>query len=69
MTYAGNLETLQPVMHHGNFKFFKGDIDDHDFVYNLFETEKTDILVNYAAESHVARSILELELFLRENIV
>lgn len=69
LTYAGNLETLQPVMYHDNFKFVKGDIANRDFVYKLFETEKPDIVVNFAAESHVDRSILEPELFLKTNII
>lgn len=69
LTYAGNLETLQPAMHHSNFKFVKGDIADRDFVYKFFETERPDIVVNFAAESHVDRSILEPELFLRTNII
>lgn len=69
LTYAGNLETLQLAMQHSNFKFVKGDIADRDFVYKLFETEKPDIVVNFAAESHVDRSILEPELFLRTNII
>lgn len=69
LTYAGNLETLQPVMQYDNFKFVKGDIADRDFVYKIFETEKPDIVVNFAAESHVDRSILEPELFLRTNII
>lgn len=69
LTYAGNLETLQTAMQHDNFKFVKGDIADRDFVYKLFETEKPDIVVNFAAESHVDRSILEPELFLKTNII
>ncbi len=69
LTYAGNLETLQPAMQHDNFKFVKGDIADRDLVYNIFETEKPDIVVNFAAESHVDRSILEPELFLKTNII
>ncbi len=69
LTYAGNLETLQPAMQYDNFKFVKGDIADRDFVYKIFETEKPDIVVNFAAESHVDRSILEPELFLRTNII
>lgn len=69
LTYAGNLETLQTAMQHDNFKFGKGDIADRDFVYKLFETEKPDLVVNFAAESHVDRSILEPELFLRTNII
>lgn len=69
LTYAGNLQTLQLAMQHSNFKFVKGDIADRDFVYKLFETEKPDIVVNFAAESHVDRSILEPELFLKTNII
>lgn len=69
LTYAGNMETLQPATNHDNFKFVKGDIADRTFVYKLFETEKPDIVVNFAAESHVDRSILEPELFLRTNII
>lgn len=69
LTYAGNLQTLQLAMQHSNFKFVKGDIAERDFVYKLFETERPDIVVNFAAESHVDRSILEPELFLRTNII
>lgn len=69
LTYAGNLETLQLAMTNDNFKFVKGDIADRDFIYKLFAAEKPDIVVNFAAESHVDRSILEPELFLRTNII
>ena len=69
LTYAGNLETLQSAMQHDNFKFVKGDIVDRAFVYELFAAEKPDIVVNFAAESHVDRSILEPELFLKTNII
>lgn len=69
LTYAGNLETLQPAIKHDNFKFVKGDIANRYFVYKLFEIEKPDIVVNFAAESHVDRSILEPELFLKTNII
>ena len=69
LTYAGNMETLEPVMAAPNFKFVKGDIADRDFVYQLFEVEKPDIIVNFAAESHVDRSITNPELFLRTNIM
>ncbi len=69
LTYAGNLETLQSAMQHDNFSFVKGNIADRVFVYELFETEKPDIVVNFAAESHVDRSILEPELFLKTNII
>lgn len=69
LTYAGNLSSLKNAMEQPNFKFVKGDIADRDFVYNLFEAEKPDIVVNFAAESHVDRSILEPELFLKTNVI
>lgn len=69
LTYAGNLETLEPVMNNKNFKFIKGDIADRSFIYNLFETERPDIIVNFAAESHVDRSIEDPEIFLKTNIL
>lgn len=69
LTYAGNLETLEPVMDKDNFKFVKGDIADRDFVYKLFEEEKPDVVVNFAAESHVDRSITDPGIFLQTNVV
>lgn len=69
LTYAGNLETLEVAMKNPKFKFVKGDIADRKFVYDLFETEKPDIIVNFAAESHVDRSIENPEIFLRTNII
>ncbi|MEG1151067.1 MAG: GDP-mannose 4,6-dehydratase, partial [Malacoplasma sp.] len=57
LTYAGNLETLKPVEGKKNYKFVHGDIADRPFVFDLFEKEKFDIIVNFAAESHVDRSI------------
>ncbi|NME35234.1 MULTISPECIES: dTDP-glucose 4,6-dehydratase [Fusobacterium] len=69
LTYAGNLETLAPVMENKNFKFVKGDIADREFVYNLFEEEKPDIIVNFAAESHVDRSIEDPGIFLQTNVI
>ena len=69
LTYAGNLETLEPIMHKSNFKFVKGDITDRHFVNQLFENEKFDIVVNFAAESHVDRSIENPEVFLKTNIL
>ncbi|MGE1061022.1 dTDP-glucose 4,6-dehydratase [Megasphaera paucivorans] len=69
LTYAGNRETLAPVMDNSHFAFIKGDIADRAFVYHLFEVEKPDVLVNFAAESHVDRSIIDPEIFLRTNIM
>lgn len=67
LTYAGNLDTLQPVM--DKIKFVKDDIADRNAVYELFETEKPDVVVNFAAESHVDRSIENPEIFLVTNIL
>ena len=69
LTYAGNLETLEPIIHQSNFKFVKGDITNRTFVNDLFEQEKFDIVVNFAAESHVDRSIENPEIFLKTNIL
>ena len=57
LTYAGNLSTLAPVMDKPNFRFCKTDICDREAIYQLFEEEHPDIVVNFAAESHVDRSI------------
>lgn len=69
LTYAGNLSTLEPVMDNPNFRFVKLDICDREGVYKLFEAEKPDIVVNFAAESHVDRSIENPEIFLQTNIL
>ena len=69
LTYAGNLETLQPVMDRENFRFVRGDVADRSVVFPLFEQEKFDIVVNFAAESHVDRSIEDPGIFLRTNIL
>ena len=69
LTYAGNLETLEIALKNPKFKFVKGDIADRKFVYDLFEKEKPDIIVNFAAESHVDRSIENPEIFLQTNVI
>ena len=69
LTYAGNLETLNEALKNPKFKFVKGNICDRELVYKLFETEKFDIVVNFAAESHVDRSIDNPEIFLMTNIL
>lgn len=68
LTYAGNLSTLEPVMTDHNFLFVKGDICDREAVDKLFATEKPDMVVNFAAESHVDRSIEHPDVFLETNI-
>ena len=69
LTYAGNLETLKPVEDKPNYKFIKGDIADRKFIFDLFEKEKPDVIVNFAAESHVDRSITDPESFVRTNVM
>jgi len=69
LTYAGNLETLAAAMKNPKFKFIKGDITNRTDVNTLFATEKPDVIVNFAAESHVDRSIEQPDLFLRTNIM
>ena len=69
LTYAGNLHTLAPAMENPHFRFVKGDITDRPFVFSLFEEAPIDIIVNFAAESHVDRSILDPEVFLKTNIL
>lgn len=69
LTYAGNLETLKEALRNPKFKFIKGDISNRKFIFNLFEKEKFDIVVNFAAESHVDRSIGNPEVFLQTNII
>ncbi len=69
LTYAGNLSTLEPVMNNPNFRFVKADICDREAIFSLFEEEKPDVVVNFAAESHVDRSIEDPGVFLRTNIM
>ena len=69
LTYAGNLSTLAPVMENPNFRFVKADICDREAVYGLFEEERPDVVVNFAAESHVDRSIENPGVFLETNIM
>ena len=69
LTYAGNLETLESVMENPRFTFVKGDIADRGAVYALFEKEHPDVVVNFAAESHVDRSVVDPGIFLQTNIL
>jgi dTDP-glucose 4,6-dehydratase len=69
LTYAGNLSTLKKALENPNFRFVKGDIADREFVFNLFEEEKFDVVVNFAAESHVDRSIEDPGIFLKTNVM
>ncbi|KAI3349193.1 dTDP-glucose 4,6-dehydratase [Clostridium botulinum] len=69
LTYAGNMETLESVKDNKNFSFYKIDIADREAVYDMFEKEHPDMIVNFAAESHVDRSIENPEIFLKTNIM
>lgn len=69
LTYAGNMSTLEPVMNKENFRFVKMDICDREGVYRLFKEEKPDMVVNFAAESHVDRSIENPEIFIQTNVI
>ena len=69
LTYAGNLSTLKEALDNPRFRFVKADICDREAVYRLFEEEHPDIVVNFAAESHVDRSIEDPGVFLETNIM
>ena len=69
LTYAGNMETLEPILNKSNFKFVHENICNREAVYKLFEEEHFDYVINFAAESHVDRSIENPEVFLKTNIL
>ncbi|MDF3003988.1 MAG: dTDP-glucose 4,6-dehydratase [Oscillospiraceae bacterium] len=69
LTYAGNFATLKPVMNDAGFKFVKADIADRKMICDIFEVEKPDVVVNFAAESHVDRSIENPAIFLETNVM
>lgn len=69
LTYAGNMETLEPVINNQHFKFIKADIADREAVYKIFAEETPNIVVNFAAESHVDRSIENPSIFLQTNVM
>ena len=69
LTYAANLENLKDIEDNKNYKFIHGDIADKEFIFKLFENEKFDIVINFAAESHVDNSILNPQIFTITNIL
>ena len=69
LTYAGNLENLKEFENHSGYTFVKGDITDADFVNSLLNSTDFDAVINFAAESHVDRSILDSGPFIHTNIV
>lgn len=68
-TYAGNIKTLDGALKSSQFKLYRADICDKKSIFKIFEAEKPDIVVNFAAESHVDRSISDPEVFLRTNVL
>jgi dTDP-glucose 4,6-dehydratase len=69
LTYAGNLDNISELLKESRFHFVQGDIADKAFVEDLFEKEKFDTVVNFAAETHVDRSITGPSIFVQTNIV
>lgn len=69
LTYAGNMATLEPVIDNPNFLFIKANIADRETIFSIFAAEKPDIVVNFAAESHVDRSIANPSIFLETNVM
>lgn len=69
LTYAGDTKKLEPILGLDNFRFVKGNICDKEVVNTLFEEEKFDYVINFAAESHVDRSIDDPDIFLRSNLL
>ncbi len=69
LTYAGNLENLKSIAKHPNYKFIHGSICDKEILSNIFGEYDIDVVINFAAESHVDRSILEPEIFAKTNIL
>jgi len=69
LTYAGNLESLKSIENDRNYKFVRGDIADREFVMELFRDERFDVVINFAAESHVDRSVKDPGVFIRTNVM
>ena len=69
LTYAGNPNNLKAIANKPNFRFCRTDITDREAVYRIFEEEKPDIIVNFAAESHVDRSVSDPTVFLTTNVI
>jgi len=69
LTYAGNLENLKDIESHENYTFVKGDINNRELVNHLVKYHNIDVIVNFAAESHVDRSITEPDIFVKSNVL
>lgn len=69
LTYAANIHTMDQAMQNRNFKFIRGDVSDRDFIFDVFRDENFDAVINFAAESHVDRSIEDSAIFLKTNLI
>lgn len=69
LTYAANPSTIKEELNNPNYRFYETDIRDRNAIYKIFEEEKPNLVVNFAAESHVDRSILDPESFLTTNVI
>src|SRR5699024_12758461 len=69
LTYAGNINNLKDIKDNDNYHFIKGNICDRNLLDEIFEKHSIDTVINFAAESHVDRSIEEPEIFLQSNII
>lgn len=69
LTYAGNLDNLKEVHHHEHYTFIKGDINNRELLDRVVKGHKIDVIVNFAAESHVDRSITEPDVFIKSNVL
>lgn len=69
LTYAGNLESLKSIENKDNYKFIHGDISDRGFIMELFKNESFDYVINFAAESHVDRSVNDPGIFVKTNVM
>ncbi|OXB93653.1 dTDP-glucose 4,6-dehydratase [Parageobacillus galactosidasius] len=69
LTYAGNLENLKDIENHPNYTFVKGDINNRELVDYIVKTHEIDVIVNFAAESHVDRSITDPDIFVKTNVL
>lgn len=69
LTYAGNLENLKDIENHPNYTFVKGDICDRELVDDIFREHEISVVINFAAESHVDRSIDNPDIFVQTNVM
>src|SRR5262245_750906 len=69
LTYAGNLDNLADVANNPRYRFVRGDIGDHALLLRLFEEHRPDYVVNFAAESHNSRAVLDPDAFFRTNVM